>query len=59
MLKKNIGRDLLINELSNPNGIIVKLTDASETGFDAISENGDQISYNYDQIKSAIVKVKF
>tara|TARA_Y100001970_G_scaffold90350_1_gene113851 strand:+ start:318 stop:740 length:423 start_codon:yes stop_codon:yes gene_type:complete len=57
--EKNIGRDLLINELSNPNGIIVKLTDASETGFDAISENGDQISYNYDQIKSAIVKVKF
>ena len=57
--EKNIGRDLLINEFDNPNGIIAKLTDASENGFNAVSENGDEISYSYDQIKSAIVKVKF
>ena len=56
-----VGGKILANAIvqTNPNGIIAKLTDASENGFNAVSENGDEISYSYDQIKSAIVKVKF
>ena len=57
--EKNIGRDLIIHEFDNPKKIVAKLTNVSDYGINAISENGNQISYKYDQIKSAIVKVTF
>jgi len=57
--EKNIGRDIVVKEFENSNAIIAKLTNVSEGGFDVISEGGNQTSYQYDQIKSAIVKTKF
>ena len=57
--EKNIGRDIVVKEFENSNAIIAKLTNVSECGFDVVSEGGNQTSYQYDQIKSAIVKTKF
>jgi len=57
--EKNIGRDIVVKEFENSNAIIAKLTNVSERGFDVVSEGGNQTSYQYDQIKSAIVKTKF
>ena len=57
--EKNIGRDIVVKEFENSNAIIAKLTNVSEGGFDVVSEAGNQTSYQYDQIKSAIVKTKF
>ena len=57
--EKNIGRDIVVKEFENSNAIISKLTNVSEGGFDVVSEGGNQTSYQYDQIKSAIVKIKF
>ena len=57
--EKNIGRDIVVKEFENSNAIIAKLTNVSEGGFDVVSEGGNQTSYQYDQIKSAIVKTKF
>ena len=57
--EKNIGRDIVVKEFENSNAIIAKLTNVSEGGFDVVSEGGNQTSYQYDQIKSAIVKIKF
>ena len=57
--EKNIGRDIVVKEFENSNAIIAKLTIVSEGGFDVVSEGGNQTSYQYDQIKSAIVKTKF
>ena len=57
--EKNIGRDIVVKELENSNAIIAKLTNVSEGGVDVVSEGGNQTSYQYDQIKSAIVKIKF
>jgi len=57
--EKNIGRNIVVKEFENSNEIVAKLTNVSETGFNVVSKNGNQISYQYDQIKSAIVKTKF
>ena len=57
--EKNIGRDIVVKEFESSNAIIAKLTNVSEGGFDVVSEGGNQTSYQYDQIKSAIVKTKF
>ena len=57
--EKNIGRDIVVKEFENSNAIIAKLTNVSEGGFDVVSKGGNQTSYQYDLIKSAIVKVKF
>ena len=57
--EKNIGRDIVVKEFENSNAIIAKLTNVSEGWFDVVSEGGNQTSYQYDQIKSAIVKTKF
>ena len=57
--EKNIGRDIVVKEFENSNAIIAKLTNVSEGGFDVVSKGGNQTSYQYDQIKSAIVKTKF
>ena len=57
--EKNIGRDIVVKEFENSNAIIAKLTNVSKGGFDVVSESGNQTSYQYDQIKSAIVKTKF
>ena len=57
--EKNIGRDIVVKEFENSNAIIAKLTNVSEGGFDVVSKSGNQISYQYDQIKSVIVKTKF
>ena len=59
LYEKNIGRDIVVKEFENSNAIIAKLTNVSEGGFDVVSEGGNQTSYQYDQIKSAIVKTKF
>ena len=57
--EKYIGRDIVVKEFENSNASIAKLTNVSEGGFDVVSEGGNQTSYQYDQIKSAIVKIKF
>ena len=57
--EKNIGRDIVVKEFEDSSTIIAKLTNVSEGGFDVVSKSGNQISYQYDQIKSAIVKTKF
>ena len=57
--EKNIGRDLVVKEFESSNAIVAKLTNVSKSGFNVISKSGNQISYQYGQIKSAIVKTKF
>ena len=56
--QKNLGRSLIISLFD---GKVTKLvlTHVNDKYFEGLSDSGDKIQYKYDQIKSAIIDVKF
>ena len=56
--QKNLGRSLIISLFD---GKVTKLvlTYVNDKYFEGLSDSGNKIQYKYDQIKSAIIDVKF
>ena len=56
--QKNLGRSLIISLFD---GKVTKLvlTHVNDKYFEGLSDSGNKIQYRYDQIKSAIIDVKF
>ena len=56
--QKNLGRSLIISLFQ---GKVTKLvlTYVNDKYFEGLSDSGNKIQYKYDQIKSAIIDVKF
>ena len=56
--QKNLGRSLIISLFD---GKVTKLvlTHVNDKYFEGLSDSGNKIQYKYDQIKSAIIDVKF
>ena len=57
--KKNIGRQLMIKELSTSNEIKAKLTHVIEDGIVATNNIGKTIKFKFDEIESATIITVF
>ena len=57
--QKNLGRSLKIISLSQGKVTKLVLTHVNDNYFEGLSDSGKKIQFKYDQIKSAIIDVKF
>ena len=57
--KKNINRSINIKTFESIEPILLKLTDVDKDGFNGVLVNGFKSRYNFDEIESATIQIKF
>ncbi len=57
--QKNIGRNLKIISLGESEAVVIELIHVNESGIEGKATTGDQVAFQYDQIESAKVEIKF
>lgn len=57
--EKNIGRSLKVFSLGDSEPVIVELIHVNESGIEGKTAAGDKVAFQYDQIESAKVEIKF
>ena len=57
--KKNINRSINIKTFESIEPILLKLTDVDKDGFEGVFVNGVKSRYNFDEIESATIQIKF
>ena len=57
--KKNVNRSINIKTFENIEPFLLKLTDVYENSFEGILETGIKSRYNFDEVESATIQIKF
>ena len=57
--KKNINRSINIKTFESIEPLLLKLTDVDKDGFEGVFVNGVKSRYNFDEIESATIQIKF
>ena len=57
--RKNVNRSINIKTFENIEPFILKLTDVYENSFEGILETGIKSRYNFDEVESATIQIKF
>lgn len=57
--EKNLGRSLKVSTLGSRESVVIELIEVNQSGIRGKSEDGKLVSYDFDQIESAKVKLKF
>ena len=57
--KKNLNRSINIKTFESIEPLLLKLTDVDKDGFEGVLVNGVKSRYNFDEIESATIQIKF
>jgi len=57
--EKNIGRTIKVYTFGKNEPVVVELTHVNDSGFEGKASSGEPIAFQYDQIESAKVEIKF
>lgn len=57
--EKNVGRKLKVLCVDDDNPIVLKLISVDESGFTGITKNGEDVRFEYENIRTAKVLIEF